>query len=164
MTTEVIRAEFLQEAFRATVLLTGSLKRAEAAVLEGIRLWNNEAAPDFLQKAATAAVERSLNAISHAEDLTETFGYLPVELQRILRLPASLRRCYVLRILMELPSSKCSMLLGVDPHAVNRNACRAAQILARIVQPEVEGEEDPSAKLSLVTVRSRRLEPPHLCE
>jgi hypothetical protein len=35
MTTEVIRAEFLQEAFRAAVLLTGNLKQAEEAVLEG---------------------------------------------------------------------------------------------------------------------------------
>jgi hypothetical protein len=147
MTTEVIRAEFLQEAFRAAVLLTGNLKQAEEAMLEGIRLWNSEAASDLLQKTATAAVERSLNAISHSEDLTQTFGHLPTELQRVVRLPASLRRCYVLRILMALPGATCAMLLGLNPLAVNRNACWAAQILARIVQAEVEGKEDPSARV-----------------
>ena len=147
MTTEVIRAEFLQEAFRAAVLLTGNLKQAEEAVLEGILLWNSEVAPDLLQKTTAAAVEKNLTAISRSEDLSQTFGHLPVELQRVLRLPASLRRCYVLRILMALPNATCSMLLGLDPHAVNRNACRAAQILARIVQAEVEAKGDPSARV-----------------
>jgi hypothetical protein len=61
---------------------------------------------------------------------------LPIELQRVLQMPTTLRQCLVLRLLMNVPRNRCARLLGIDASKVDQEAFLAAQVLARITQAE----------------------------
>jgi len=121
MTAETVAGESLCKTFITAVLLTGSTQRAEAAILRGIASGNS---PDLLARTLDSLLSW------HAGDITDAPPSLPAELQCVLRLPAELRRCFVLRFLMEWPRERCAAALRVDVAEIDRTACQAAVQLA----------------------------------
>lgn len=63
-------------------------------------------------------------------------SWLPVELQRVLRLPQTPRLCFVLRILEGWPREKCATALGIPAETVDDETCAAARSLARFAEKE----------------------------
>lgn len=61
---------------------------------------------------------------------------LPAELLRVLRLSPRLRKCFVLRILMEMPRHYCAGLLQMDAGQVDANSRQAARELANMAARE----------------------------
>jgi len=124
----------LDKALLTAYLLTGSMERAEAAVVEGIGLWDpHDRSEALFQTVVHAAVERQ------GKDTAD--WPLPVELQSVLGLPPELRRCFVLRILMGLPRQACGRLLRLDARAVNQHTCSALKRLVAqgcTVEPRLE--------------------------
>ena len=86
---ERLSAEVLNKAFLIALLLAGSVERAEAAVMEGIRQLDDRV--DLLETAMIAAIGASADTGGSAQAL------LPDELRRVLDLPEVSRHCYVLR-------------------------------------------------------------------
>lgn len=77
------------------------------------------AALDSLQRHRQPTVEETAQA---------SFG-LPLELQRVLRLPTDLRQCFVLRLLVAMSREFCARVLGLDVAAFDHKVCLAAQTL-----------------------------------
>jgi hypothetical protein len=94
-------SDLLGRAFWATLLLTGQVIHAEAAVLEAICRSEPDPAADetFMVRAVTAAISEMTESV---EDYNAAFSILPLELQQVLRLPKVLRHCFVLRTLVGL--------------------------------------------------------------
>jgi DNA-directed RNA polymerase specialized sigma24 family protein len=116
----------LSRTFVLAVLLTGSVRRAEEAMIEAIQsvpcpVGNTD---QMLSAVATAAIEMTIEA---APSLVP---FLPEELQQVLRLPAIPRRCFALRRLAGLSPQVCAGLLHVDPATVDRLASEAMELLA----------------------------------
>lgn len=112
-------------------LLTGSLAQAEQAVLEGIDSWNPDEEPEeaLLDRVVEAAAARpSVPRIQSASD----DPCLPKELRPILKLAPHPRSCFVLRILLGLPSRVCGGLLGLDSDRADAYTIEALECLARI--------------------------------
>jgi DNA-directed RNA polymerase specialized sigma24 family protein len=125
--------------FIMAILLTGSVKHAEMAMLEGIRSLDIDVTPEEerLPTIISAAMDpRQWSGPRLPEEMAHAASLLPVELQRVLRLPMDLRHCFVLRLLLPMPRESCARLLGLDVGTVNRNTSLAAQALAQIVQGE----------------------------
>jgi hypothetical protein len=76
---ERLSAEVLNKAFLIALLLAGSVERAEAAVMEGIRQLDDRV--DLLETAMIAAIGASADTGGSAQAL------LPDELRRVLDLP-----------------------------------------------------------------------------
>jgi len=90
-------------------LLTGGARSAEAAMLEGIRRnYECEASPQELLLACVRAAIGGGSSGSDGDDPDS--WHLPVELKRVLTLPARLRHCFVLRILGGLSREECERL------------------------------------------------------
>jgi hypothetical protein len=125
-------SEYLATPFLTAFLLTGSAKRAEAAMLEGIRAWDGEVDPDeeLLRNTVRAALGRRQTSRLQPAEETAQAPQLPVELQRVARLPLDLRQCYVLRLLVGWSREACARLLFLDTDAVDRDTGLAAQALA----------------------------------
>src|SRR5260370_9550538 len=113
-------------AFRAAYLLTASIQQAEAAVLAAIDRFDpdRDTKEILLQNAIRAAVQCPSTQSQSAEALP-----LP-ELQAVLSLPATLRRCFVLRVLVGLSRSACAGLLRFSVGDVNGYTCSALQAQA----------------------------------
>src|SRR4051794_11661566 len=125
MTLATVTGASLCNTFVTAVLLTGSVTRAEAAILDGI-------AGQLIPKDSGELLERTLDAISRQNavvgvDVPHAF---PPELQRVLRLPPLLRRCFVLRVLMAWPPERCASFLRLDATIVDDAARIAAVQLA----------------------------------
>lgn len=125
----------LGSAFTIALLLTGTVKQAEAAVIEAIRRIDPEQASEeaFLQDCANAAMVRTQRSFPNSDAAAEAAAFLPHELQRILLLTRDLRRSFVLRVLLRMPADACARF-GV-PNA-SHFAAAAAQQMAHY--PEVE--------------------------
>jgi DNA-directed RNA polymerase specialized sigma24 family protein len=123
--------EFLSAPFLTAFLLTGSVNRAETAMLDGIRAWDADRDPDAELLRATARAALALYRPREGEEITPASVLLPAELQRVLRLPSDLRQCFVLRMLAGLPRESCAQLLDLDLDAVDRDTSLAAQALAQ---------------------------------
>ncbi len=125
----------LGQSFRTTLLLTGNVARAEDAVREAIHALDSEArdseemSREALLSGAIVAALRESSATRRQGDPAS--AVLPPELRRVLRLPADLRRCFVLRILVALSRARCAQLLNLSVAEVDENACAAARMLAR---------------------------------
>jgi DNA-directed RNA polymerase specialized sigma24 family protein len=130
-------SESLSMTFVTAILLTGSVKHAETAMLEGIRSLDIDATPEaeLLPTIVSAAMDpRQWSGRRAPEEIAYASSLLPLELQRVLRLPIDLRHCFVLRLLLAMPREFCARILGLDVDTVDRNTSLAAQALAQIVQ------------------------------
>jgi hypothetical protein len=128
--------EELNRAFLTTLLLTGSAKQAEVAILDAISEMRPEESCDGLfLDALRAAVRLEAQAPARVEEPGYVPAILPLELQRVLHLPLDLRRCFVLRVLVGLPREECSRLLQVDSQHVDEGARGAMRELVGLEQP-----------------------------
>ncbi len=119
----------LGRAFWATLLLTGDVARAEAAVLHAIEGSEPDPLSDetFLISAVTAAV-------AGTEKNGEQCAILPLELRQVSRLPPRLRHCFVLRTLISFNGEACAPLLNLTAGEVDAVLCQAMQQLVRLAQ------------------------------
>jgi hypothetical protein len=121
------------KAFITALLLTGSLERAETAVLEGVRFSDLEetAGKSLLQGAVEASIpSHSEIPEQRTEELDKASSILPFELQRVLRLSTDLRHCFVLRVLLGLPREVCARMLRLDIRQIAERTSAAMQELA----------------------------------
>lgn len=122
----------LTRSYLTALLLTGDVVGAEAAVMEGIQSVDlNQELSDTL---LWATVESALRQppVPGWETSRPSEGALPFELQRVLRLPWQLRRCYVLRVLVGLPRRRCAALLDLDLRAADNSLWDALRTLAAV--------------------------------
>jgi len=100
----------LDMAFRTALLLTGSMKSAEAAVIHGISACEELSPHGLLTEAVRSAVRIQASSANGPYEVE----CLPPELRRLFMLQPLPRRCFVLRILMNLSPEVCAELLGVS--------------------------------------------------
>ena len=124
-------SDLLGRAFWATLLLTGQVIHAEAAVLEAICRSEPDPASDetFIVRAVTAAISEITESV---EDYNAALSILPLELQQVLRLPSVLRHCFVLRTLVGFTEGDCARLLHLTVGQVDEALFEAVQQLVRI--------------------------------
>lgn len=119
----------LGDAFLTAYLLTASEELAEAAVCETIESWAAIDDPSVLRRLVVEAGLRR-RPRNHGER-GPTRPWVPPDLQRVLELSPPLRECFVLRILVELPSETCAILMAIDCESVDRYSAQgAASLLA----------------------------------
>lgn len=126
----------VDRAFITALLLTGSAKLAEAAILEGNRAMalDHVSGEALLRGAVNAAIEPPTEISEQLpEDLACASSMLPFELRRVLHLPTALRHCFVLRFLVGLPREDCARLLHLEIHQVDERA-RAAMLELPTIQ------------------------------
>jgi hypothetical protein len=135
MTAKSVLHDALQESFITALLITGSVNRAEAAVLESISwLHPDDASGEAL---LWRAVEASLPSRGEAmeprqEELEAALSILPSELQCVLYLAADLRYCFVCRVLVDLPREVCASLLHLQLRQLDERTCTALRRLVDI--------------------------------
>src|SRR5271168_1640726 len=88
----------LDMAFRTALLLAGTTKTAEAAVMDGISACEDLSHRGLLVEAVRSTLRRRTKS-AHDSDAIEL---LPPELRRLLMLQQHSRDCFVLRILVGL--------------------------------------------------------------
>jgi hypothetical protein len=140
MTTQLEITNSLSKMFITNILLTGSSKRAEVAMLQGIHSLDNDSEPgmELLFASIAAAVDGEfLLPEPRTEEIEEATSMLHVGLRPLLRLPANLRRCFVLRFVAAMPRETCARFLQITLAKVDEFSCAAVRELARLV----EGEE-----------------------
>jgi DNA-directed RNA polymerase specialized sigma24 family protein len=120
-----VAGESICKAFVTAVLFSGSTERAEAAMLDGIA--SGVDGEELVGHTVTALLER--DGVGESADAPAS---LPEGLRNVLRLPADLRRCFVLRVLMGWPRERCAELLRREAGEVDRAASLAAMELAEI--------------------------------
>src|SRR5712691_7609487 len=131
MASVPITNEALGRAFTTALLLTGSAGKAEAAVLEGIRVMEqrNVSGEALLQGTIAASIATKLPEQRVEEQAYAAF-LLPVELRRVLRLSQELRRCFVVRVLVGLSREVCARMLHTETHEIDEFVCVSARALA----------------------------------
>lgn len=140
MTAQLEITDVLAKTFITSILLTRSAKRAEVAMLEGINSSDSgaESGLQLLFASIAASVDAEfLLPEPHSDEIEEAYSLLHAGLRPLLRLPANLRRCFVLRYLAALPREACARFLQVTISKVDEFSCAAVRELARLV----EGEE-----------------------
>jgi hypothetical protein len=126
MTTESTLHEDIDKAFITAFLLSGNAARAEAAVLKGVGgMYSDRQGEAMLQGVVKAAIERGAPLWQGPKLPEPELSRLPLELQRVIRLPLFLRQCFVLRVLVKFPRELCADLLSSDAGQVDRGACAA---------------------------------------
>jgi DNA-directed RNA polymerase specialized sigma24 family protein len=122
-------ARLIERAFLTAHLLTGSIQQAEDATLKGLDSWNPDEEPGeaLFQNVLDAAARTQIQP--NRPDSEASGSYLPNELKAVLRLSPQLRRCFVLRVLVGLPSQMCARLLGLHSDEVDEFTCAALQCL-----------------------------------
>lgn len=127
----------LTKAFCTALLLTGSVKRAEAVLLEAIQSWNCEydlSEQLLLNRTLICVYAGVRHALPSAEETAEVAALLPAELAVLLRLPSHLRELLILRVLVGLPREFCGRLRDLTPSEVDSGLCLAMQCLSDTVQ------------------------------
>jgi len=126
--------ESVENAFIAGLLLTGSVERAETAVLESVRMSCSDDL--FSESLFRRTVHYSIDQQAHGKgkpgELDQARSILPFELRCILGLSKQLRYCYVLRMLIGLPRDVCAWLLHVDTSKIDQQTCAAMLELPQI--------------------------------
>ena len=108
----------LTQAIVTAYLITGSARQSEAVVTKAIPRWEPEkGVRSLLELVAVLAVKYERGACDEWS--------LPAELQNIAQLPRSVRRVFVLRILLGLPRDVCANTLGQSPDRVDQQTCAA---------------------------------------
>jgi hypothetical protein len=107
----------LSRAFVAAWLIAGNPESAGEAVEQGIARWHPAAKPcerGFVREVVQAALELSPESDEAVVESPVAAPELAPELARVLRLPLSLRRPFVLRMLARLPLPACAELLRLS--------------------------------------------------
>ena len=126
--TEKELTEVLDRVFVVALLITGVMDSAEDAVLDGIAALEGTMSSDgFLLATLKSAIERSEHSSGEIEDIP---SILPLELRRILLLDPDIRACFVLRILLGMPSETCSEVLRIPIQEIGHSVSDAMQQLA----------------------------------
>lgn len=120
----------VRRAFLTAILLTGSQERAEATLMETIRLWHTTE-PLVLSRVAIRALTDGVNRSAGIASLSDAAAIVPRELRSVLDLPESARQCYVLRILNGLSRDDCADLLRVSSSEIDQQTCAALQRLSQ---------------------------------
>jgi len=130
----------LNKAFFTALLLTGSAQKSEAALLESIgslELDQDTQGEKLLRGALKAAIAQDYEAAAPGtEELEYALSLLSPELKAVLRLPAHLRFCFILRFLARLPRNVCASLLNLEIPQLEQTATVAAQMLAGVYAEE----------------------------
>jgi hypothetical protein len=128
MIRKQVATESLNEVYTLALLLTGSRRRAEVAVTEGLR----QIADSDVQCASLqdALLQRTVAAALDGPQHGGAELGLPTEMQRVLALPGRLRHCFVLRFLRPMPLEQCARLLRLQPEQVTECAGAAVRMLA----------------------------------
>jgi hypothetical protein len=104
--------ESLHDAFRAALVLTGSVENAECAVTDVIATIGSDCSRGALL-AETARAALSYEGLPGKSRIP-----LPPELQALFLLSSRCRHCFVLIVLMRLDLEACSEILGVSANEV----------------------------------------------
>ncbi len=135
------------EMFTVAILLTGSADRAECSVLEGLKILDRGPASKaaVLEAIVRAAITPAMMpGEEEGQKLLVGASWLPVALQRVLRLPKGLRHVFVLRLLLGLPRDQCLRLLQFDDETLDDRFARSAIFLAHgDLQISFDGHNDP---------------------
>jgi hypothetical protein len=128
MTAERDVHKALGQAFRAAFLLTGSIEVAENAVLDGIAAVEFSHVTDraFIFESVKAAIRRRA---SFSGQPAQAFAHFPIELRRLFLLAPISRDCFVLRILLGIPSATCARVLRLTANKIEAMLCAALQDL-----------------------------------
>jgi hypothetical protein len=102
------QGEALHEAFRAALLLTGSIGGAEQAVKNAI----NGLGPDLSAEALLLATARS--SVHQCKCQEHVASFLPLELRALYLLSPADRNCFILRFLMGFDREACSEILDLS--------------------------------------------------
>ena len=109
------RNDCIGKAFVAALLLTASAEKAEAAVLEGIKLLElDETCETLVNETVKAAIEMRTDIESGTAELEQLSSLLPSELHPVIHLSPRFRQCFVLRILVRWPLEICARLLRLE--------------------------------------------------
>ncbi len=129
MTRESETSTSLNRAFLAGLLLTASTEFAEFAVSDAIAAlkWNQICGDSLLLQTAKSAIQLLADLPDQREQACSVIH--PLELRRVLFLGPSLRRCFVLRVLLGLPPKTCSEILYLPIQAVEEALFAALQEL-----------------------------------
>ena len=116
------------QAFWGALLLTGSVEDGESAVLEAIESYDCEEPIErtLLWQVARVCLERRerfLISSTKIQSLLESA--VPSEFRAVLNLSETLRRCFVLCVLMRLPLDSCTSLLKMNRDESNEHLGRA---------------------------------------
>src|SRR5713226_7442317 len=111
MTLKMEIGEALDESFRAALVLTGSIERAECALTDVINALGSDLSRNAL------LVETARSVIQHTA-FSESSSILPMELQALSLLSSTRRYCFVLRVLMGLDLETCSDILRLSREEV----------------------------------------------
>jgi hypothetical protein len=126
-------ANILSRSFLTARLIIGNTTQAEKAVLEAINVWNpdEEDEEQLFLITLRAAVQSQITAPSAVsnDECTADFR-LPVELFRVLELSPEIRRCFVLRVLVGMPSNVCAQILHADIRQLDQYCCVAMRKLS----------------------------------
>lgn len=134
MIRKQVATESLNQVYTLALLLTGSRRRAEAAVTEGLQqITESEVQCASLHDALLQrTVAAALDGLQHGG---AELG-LPAEMQRVLALPGRLRHCFVLHFLGRMPLEQCARLLRLQPEQVTECAGAAVRMLADVMVSE----------------------------
>jgi hypothetical protein len=122
MTVEMKTGEALHEAFRAALVLTGSIEASECAVTDAIAVLGSDFAGDtLLVETARSAIQRRANS----SEQPETISMLPVELRGLFLLSSTSRDCFVLRALIGLTSEVSAGILNLSKDEIDEAMCEA---------------------------------------
>jgi hypothetical protein len=135
-------------------LLTASIEQAESASLEAIEAWNPETESDeaLLRHGIAAALRKTLVPHDTIESAAGS-SYLPADLQAVLKLPPSHRRCFSLRMLGGLSPVDCARLLHLHLRKFEKYMRSAVAQLAKFNRPESKEEQMNNQDLEQGTVQ-----------
>jgi hypothetical protein len=126
---EGICDDALTAAYRAAILLTGSARPAEEAVVRAIESIDIDAATSEELLRLTVIASMRIMPSAELPEISAREPLLPVDLQNVLRLPNRLRQSFVLRVLLAMPRDFSAQLLDIDVSALDRSTALAAQTL-----------------------------------
>jgi hypothetical protein len=142
-----ITNEALGRTFITALLLTGSAERAEAAVLEGIKVTQRGEVSDealLLQGTLSASIAAGADG-PRAEEQQHASSLLPVELRRVLRLLPDFRRGFVLRVLVGLSREVCARMLQTEIQHIDELVYAATRALACLSKDGTPGRQCTAA-------------------
>ena len=112
--------------FWAAYLLTGNAAGAERVVRQAIDLWDCDEGncEQLLHATVRMAARNSLKCNCDVDRI------LPAELCRVAELSPDLRSCFVLRMLLGLPSSTCAHILDMPISRIEQHSRDAVMTLS----------------------------------
>jgi hypothetical protein len=124
----------LDMAFRTALILTGAMKTAEAAVMQGIGACEDLSPRGLMIEAVRSAVRRR----TKSSDGPFEVECLPPELRRLFILQPLPRHCFVLRVLVGLSPEVCAELLEVSITEFENAVYRALTQLPLLCSPRAQ--------------------------